>query len=172
MSLNPFENFKAQTVDPSVEKKVLLQSKSFMTPKVQNVALRYSVFFVSSIFFSLTICPQRGVGFLRDSYPLFHHLLHQSEILCGLYCGLVFYSTTHLMSFFLLTHFERLVLVKKITYLPLVFISLFFGLSMTSSFSNLELSPTYFTSWICAALSGFMLLNSRYKKSYISDQSR
>lgn len=166
MTHEPFEKFQEMSVDQNIKKSVLQRSKSLINPKVKDVAFKYSVLFACSIFLSLIICPQRGVGFLRDSYPFFHHLLHQSEVLCGLYCGLVFYATTHALSFFLLTHFERLVLIKKITYLPLLFISLFFGLTMTSFFSSLELSPSYFTSWISIAFTGYLLTSFWYKNSY------
>jgi len=166
MTYDPFENFKDTPVDQNIRQSVLQTSKAQMSPKVRDVALKYSLLFACSIFLSLIICPQRGVGFLRESYPFFHHLLHQSEALCGLYCGFVFYATTHVLSFFLLTHFERLVLIKRITYLPIIFISAFFGLSMTSLFSDLALSASYFLAWISVAFFGYMVLNFYYKSSY------
>jgi|GEM_PF-2311196 len=166
MTHDPFEKFQEVSVDQNIKTSVLQRSKSLINPKVKDVAFKYSVLFACSIFLSLIICPQRGVGFLRDSYPFFHHLLHQSKVLCGLYCGFVFYATTHVLSFFLLTHFERLVLIKKVTYLPIIFISAFFGLSMTSLFSGLTLSASYFLAWISVAFFGYMVLNFWYKSSY------
>lgn len=166
MTHDPFAKYREVTVDHNTKRIVLKKSELLMNPKIKDVSLKYSLLFVGSIFLSLIVCPQRGVGLFRESYPFFHHLLHQSEVLCGLYCGLVFYTTTHVLSFFLLTHFERLVLVKKITYLPLLFISLFFGLTMTSLFSNLELSPYYFVSWISIAFTGYLTLSLWYKNSY------
>ena len=96
MTHDPFENFEKVDVDQQIKQSVLQKSKAKMNPKVRDVSLKYSLLFVSSVFLSLIVCPQRGVGFLRESYPFFHHLLHQSEMLCGLYCGLVSVSYTHL----------------------------------------------------------------------------
>ena len=166
MSDNPFNKYNEIEVSKKITDSVIHTSKQVMNPDIGGVALKYVLLFSSSILFSLIICPQRGVGFLRDSYPLFHHLLHQSEVLCGLYCGFTFFVTTHVLSFFILTHFERLVVVRRVSYLPMFLMTLFFGLSMTSFFSNLELSTSYFTSWFIVVTIGYMSLTFYYRNSY------
>jgi len=45
--------------------------------------------------------------------------------------------------------------------------TLFFGLSMTSFFSNLELSSYYFSSWILLVMAFYLALTFYYNKAYI-----
>jgi len=106
MNNGSFEKYEALKTKASLSEKILKSSSEKMNPKLHALSLKYGVVFISSIFLSLIICPQKGVGLIRNELPFFHHILHQSEILCGLYCGLVFFLTTHLLTFFLLTHFE------------------------------------------------------------------
>ena len=167
MSEDPFKKYQEAKVPQFVKEKVYESSISLIKPKLVSVVFKYILLFCTSIIFSLMICPQRGVGILSDSYPFFHKLLHQSEILCGLYCGFMFFITTHVLSFSLLNHFERLVIVRKVSYLPVLMMTLFFGLSMTSFFSNLELSSYYFSSWILLVMAFYLALTFYYNKAYI-----
>jgi len=148
MTKDPFENFNTASVRASTSVKVLNESAAKINPKSLNLALKYGALFTISIFFSLSVCPQKGVGFLNTDFPFFHHLLHQSEVLCGLYCGFVFFTTTHLLTFFLLTHFEKVKITKHLSFLPAILTSAFWGLSMTSLFSNSTLGWRYNISWL------------------------
>ncbi|MGH1467732.1 MAG: hypothetical protein ACRBBP_02485 [Bdellovibrionales bacterium] len=164
MSDNPFKNFEEASVKPKISNNVIKLANNKINPNTMTLSLKYGALFIITIFFSLAICPQRGVGFIRDDFPLFHHLLHQSEVLCGLYCGFIFFLTTHLFAFFLLTHFERLKIVKTASFLPALFMSAFFGLSMTSVFSTESLGWTYNLSWIFIVGSSYYISNQLFVK--------
>jgi len=162
MSIDPFKDFEETPVRPDVSKKVMLNSKRVINPDFLNLSLKYSLIFITTVFFSLAICPQKGVGLFRKDLPLFHHILHQSEMLCGLYCGFLFFTTTHLLTFFLLSHFERVKIVKHVSYLPALFISAFFGLSMTSIFSSTGFGLSYNLSWIFIVGASYYLANQLF----------
>ena len=166
MNKDPFDDFKEVKIDASVSNSVLENSMKKINPKLLPLGLKYGALFTGSIFLSLIICPQRGVGFLRSDYSFFHHILHQSEILCGLYCGFMFFMTTHLLTFFLLSHFERVKLVKTFSYLPVVFFSGFFGFSMTSVFSDAQFGVSYNLSWILVVCLSYVVLNYSYSQKY------
>lgn len=162
MNYDSFEKYEEIKTKPSLSENVLKASSKKMNPKLLALSLKYGVVFISSIFLSLVICPQKGVGLFRDEHPFFHHILHQSEILCGLYCGLVFFLTTHLLTFFLLTHFERLKIIKSFSYLPVLFIGGFYGFSMTSIFSTSQMGVSYNLSWITVVGLSYFVLNHSY----------
>lgn len=159
MNKDPFKDFDKAPVKQGVSQKVILNSKKIINPDSLNLSLKYSSLFIITIFFSLAVCPQKGVGIFGSNFPLFHHILHQSEILCGLYCGFVFFITTHLLTFFLLNHFERVKIVKYVSYLPALFMSAFFGLSMTSIFSNTGFGWSYNLSWLFVVGASYYLAN-------------
>lgn len=159
---DPFKNFNEASVKPETAREVLKTSSSKLDPSSSILSLKYGVLFIITLLFSLSVCPQRGVGFLRDDLPFFHHLLHQSELLCGLYCGFVFFITTHLLTFLLLNHFEKVKIVKHVSFVPALFMSAFFGLSMTSIFSNSNLGWTYNFSWLSVVGLSYYTVNQLF----------
>ena len=170
MSNNPFNQYEEVEVSENIKKRVHNFSSELMNPKTKTVFFKYVFLFICSLFLSLAVCPQRGVGLFGGSYPIFHKLLHHSQILCGLYCGFIFFITTHVLSFFLMGHFERLVVVRRVSYLPPLLMSLFFALSMTPFYSTLELSISYFTSWLSVVVVGYMSLTIYYNKLHIQNK--
>ncbi len=166
MNENPFDVFESKSVRPELSNKILKTSSQRLNPGFLYLSIKYGALFISSVFLSLSICPQRGVGLFGNDFPLFHHLLHQSQILCGLYCGLMFFLTTHLLAFFLLTHFERLKIVSTFSYLPLIFVSGFFGLSMTSVFSKAHFDISYSLSWIAIVGLCYVFLNYQHTRRF------
>lgn len=161
-----FDDFQEVKVKTSLNHKVLLDAKKNISPDAKILIFKYSSLFIFSCFISLMICPQRGLSLSSYNFNFIHHFFHQSEILCGLFCGAVFFITTHLLTFILLTHFERVSIVKNFTFLPMITISLFFGLSMTTVFSNADVSLRYSTSWILVTFSLYLLSIKFYKEIY------
>lgn len=164
MNNNAFDKYESKSVNPQLSDRILKTSSEKINPSLFNLSFKYGALFISSIFLSLSICPQRGVGLFSNDLPFFHHFFHQNEILCGLYCGLVFFLTTHLLTFLLLNPFERLKVVHKFSYLPLIFISIFFGFSMTSIFSKSRFGLGYNLSWILIVGLLYFLFNQIYFK--------
>lgn len=164
MSENPFDKYEEFKVSDKIKKSVLKTSSAKMNPSLTSVTLKYGLTFLSSLILSLSLCPQRGVGLFGNESPFFHHLLHQSEVLCGLYCGLVFFLTTHLLTFLFLSHFERLKIIKHFTFVPILFMSGFFGFSMTSFFSDFEFGISYNLSWIAVIALSYVGLNYFYSE--------
>ncbi len=143
-----FDNVKPVEVSKILSNKILKNSKNYIEPPVNKVLLKYLGVFILSIFFSLVVCPQNGVGLLRDNFPIYHSFFHHNMLICGLYCGFMFFVTTHLVSFYLLSHFERIVIYKKMGYLPVVCMSLFFAFSMTPLFASAGFSVLYSIGWL------------------------
>ena len=169
MSNDPFDKYSEVKPRESLSLKILKNSSDRVNPKLAPLSFKYGLIFTFSILFSLFICPQKGVGLFRTDFPFFHHLLHQSEVLCGLYCGLLFFLTTHLLTFFILNRFERIKIIKSYSYLPILFMSGFFGISMTSMFSaaasNANFGYTYNLSWIAVVALSYLILNISYSQN-------
>ncbi len=169
MSNRSFDTVKECNTPLKLKEKVYKKSIELINPPFAKVATKYSVLFLVSIFFSLVVCPQKGVSFVRESFPVFHHILHQSPILCGVYCALIFFFTTHIISFLLLSHFERISLFKNSKgFLPLIWLSLFFGLSMTPYFSKMQMGYTYDLTWILTAITLVFLHKIFFNKNYLA----
>jgi len=143
-----FDDFDPKDVPITLSNKILQDSNDYIEPPLQRTILKYLGIFLVSILFSLVICPQNGVGLLRIEFPIYHSIFHSNMLLCGFYCGFVFFATTHLISFYLLNHFERVVLFKKVGYLPAIAMSLFFAFSMTPIFSFVDFSLLYAFGWL------------------------
>lgn len=149
-----FENFlRSGEVSPSMEtsKKILNQARGHLQPSLSFVSLKYCVLFVFSVFISLSLCPQSGVSFLRDDFPLFQQFLHQNIVLCGAYCAMMFFFTTHFLAFILLNRYEKKVFSRRLTYLPGLLLALSFGIFMAISPENLAThfwSVAYISTWL------------------------
>ena len=143
-----FDNFEPKEVPAILSNKILQESEDYIKPPLQRTILKYLAVFLVSILFSLVICPQNGVGLLRIEFPIYHSIFHSNMLLCGFYCGFAFFATTHLISFYLLNHFERVLLFKKVGYLPVIAMSLFFAFSMTPIFSSVDFSLLYTFGWL------------------------
>lgn len=164
-----FDNYKSTSAPSDLAAKVLKQNQETINPNSYLLSFKYLGLFITSIFLSLYICPQRGFVVFRNSFPFFHNILHYSEVLCGLYCGAVFFSTTHVLTFFLLSRFERIKIIRKISYLPLMVLSAFFGLTMFSSSADTGLGFTYSITWITVVLFLYFIFNNLYSnKNQIS----
>ncbi len=167
-----FNTIQPLKVSSSVSKKILADSKVFIEPPTIRVLLKYAVLFIFSIFISLVICPQNGVGLLRENFPIYHHIFHNNLLVCGLYCGAVFFITTHLVSIYILNHYERVLILNNLGYIPIILMSTFFAFSMTPYFSITEFSMLYTIGWLGVALFSYSLhrkifltkinLNSQY----------
>ncbi len=160
-----FDKVKSLDVPNHLSKKIINYSKFYIEPSVKKVALKYFGLFFFSIFISLVICPQNGVGLLRESFPIYHHIFHNNLLLCGLYCGFMFFVTTHILSFYILNHYERVVVLRKIGYMPILFMSVFFAFSMTPLFSMVEFSLIYTFGWLGISFSSYFLHRKLFFKS-------
>lgn len=162
-----FDNFEPKEASKTLSDKILNESKSYIEPPLQKVVFKYLALFSVSILFSLVVCPQNGVGLLRSDFPIYHSIFHNNMLLCGLYCGFMFFATTHLISFYFLSHFERVVLFKKVGYLPVIAMSVFFAFSMTPLFTIVDFSLLYAISWLTvmslAVLSHKKLFTHKFK---------
>ena len=147
-----FSNVEPKNVPKGLSEKILDKSTKYIEPELKSVFFKYSGVFLLSIFFSLFVCPQNGIGFLRSDFPLYHSLFHHNMLLCGLYCGFVFFVTTHLISFYFLTRFERIVIFKQLSYLPVSCMSLFFAFSMFPAFTEVNFSFLYGVGWVGVAI--------------------
>ena len=148
-----FDTIEPREVSKKISDKVLNKSLSYIEPSATYVLFKYSGLFILSILFSLIVCPQNGVGLIRTNFPIYHSIFHNNMLICGLYCGFMFFATTHLVSFYILNHFERLIIFKKRGYLPNVCMSLFFAFSMTPFFSVVSFSVLYFIGWFGMTMS-------------------
>ncbi len=160
---NEFEQFlRSPEITPpeKVSEQILVSAKTYMNPSLSRVALKYVAFFAASIFLSLAICPQSGISFIRSEFPLFHKFLHQNILLCGMYCAFVFFFTTHTLAFLFLNRFEKMVFSRRLIFLPLIPLSLSFGMFMV--FSPVEVfghfwNKPYTVTWLATAFVLFVI---------------
>ena len=162
-----FDNIEPKEVPAKLSDKILNNSSRHIEPSITKVLIKYLGIFTISIFFSLIVCPQNGVGLLRTNFPIYHSFFHNNLLLCGLYCGFMFFITTHLVSFYLLNHFERIVIFKKMGYLPAICLSTFFAFSMTPFFTIVDFSLLYTIGWLGIAV----LLMIFHKKMFMAKVS-
>lgn len=149
-----------QEIQPSesLNLKIKSQSQRFITPNLKVVFFKYFSLFSLMALISLALCPQKGLGLVKSSeYLFFFDFLHSNPTLCGLYCGLFFFSSTHLVSFMYLNHFERLWLTKKLWYLPHTIYSFCFGFFMLLSNDHMNFKWSYNLSWAAVVFLGLSL---------------
>lgn len=138
-----------------LNRKILLKSKKHIQPELKSVVFKYSSLFTLMALTSLALCPQKGLGLISsNNYFLFFDFLHANPILCGLYCGAFFFTTTHLFSFMYLNHFERLCLSRKLKYLPHTIYSVLFGLFMLLSADHMNFKWNYNLAWVAVIFIG------------------
>lgn len=154
---NEFETFlRSEEITPSVKtsKRIIDLARKHLQPSLPFVSLKYCAFFLLSIFVSLSLCPQSGVSFLREDFPLFQQFLHQNIVLCGAYCAIMFFFTTHFLAFILLNRYEKKVFSQRLTYLPGFLLALSFGVFMMMSPGNMAghfWNMTYVATWLITA---------------------
>lgn len=161
-----FDPSQKAEVSAELDKKILSAMRSVVSPDPKYLFFKYTSLFIFSTFISLIFCPQKGFSLSGFNLDLVHHLFHQSEILCGIFCGSVFFISTHFLSFMLLSHFERLTIVRKFSVFPLIAFSAFFGFSMTSIFSSVDAPLIYNLSWAGAVLGLYYLFTKFFIYNY------
>ncbi len=159
-----FDTIEPKEVPAKLSDKILNNSSRHIEPPITKVLIKYLGVFTVSIFFSLIVCPQNGVGLLRTNFPIYHSFFHHNLLICGVYCGLMFFVTTHLVSFYLLNHFERMVIFRKMGYLPAICLSSFFAFSMTPIFTIVDFSFLYSMGWLGVVF----LFNISHKKIFLT----
>ena len=137
----------------------------YTNPFPGKVVFKYIFVFILAGFISLFLCPQKGVGFLKNSYPLFFHALHSSKFLCGLYCGFFFFLITHVTTLCVLNHYEKLGIFTKLWIFPHGLFSLFFGGFMLVSEDLNNFSIIYNLSWLLAVLTGLWITKKFFSSS-------
>ncbi len=138
----------------------------YTNPHLERVVLKYIFVFLPAGFISLFLCPQKGLGFLENNYPLFFHILHSNKLLCGLYCGSFFFLITHITALCVLNHYEKLGIFKKLWILPHGLFSFFFGGFMLVSEDVYNFSVVYNLSWLLAVLTGLGLTKKFFYGHY------
>ncbi len=129
----------------------------YTNPPMERVIFKYVSVFIVTGFISLFLCPQKGVGFLENNYPLFFHTLHSRKFLCGLYCGSFFLAITHITTLLVLSHYERLKIFTTLWNLPRILFSLFFGGFMLVSDDLYKFNFFYNLSWLLVVIVGMQL---------------
>ncbi len=155
----------------SLDKIVLSRSKKVITPSNLYITIKYSLLFCASIFFSLLVCPQFGLG-LRNKYPLFNHFFHQNQIICALYCATIFFLSTHFLVYMGLNRFEKIVLHKKNPFLPVITFSVSFGGFMFFS-NNIVTKPdlSFTLVWSIFILISYLAFHQLNLKRLVPDQN-
>ena len=161
-----FLNQNKEVKPPSdLTAKIRAHSELYIKPNLLSVFFKYFSLFTLMAFVSLALCPQKGLGFMDSSkYLFFFDFLHSNPVLCGLYCGVFFFTTTHVVSLMYLNHFERLWLSKKLRYLPHTIYAFCFGLFMFVSNDHMNFKWTYNLAWIAVIFIGLTGL-SQFQKN-------
>jgi|FLYM01.1.fsa_nt_gi hypothetical protein len=157
---NEFLKSEEKATPNKLSQKVMNAARTHLSPAPEKVLAKYLGLFVGSIFLSLTLCPQSGVSFLRDDFPLFHHFFHQNMILCAAYCASVFFFTTHVLSFLILNRYEKLTFSRKLQFVPIATLSAAFGVLMFLSPANSRdhfWDLSYVSAWLLVMASLFYL---------------
>ena len=140
--------------------------KEYTNPSTGKIVFKYILVFILAGLVSLFLCPQRGVGFLKDNYPLFFHFLHSNKFLCGFYCGTFFFLITHISTLLVLNHYERIGIFKRLWILPHGLFSVAFGGLMLISEDIHNFSIVYNLSWLLAVLAGLQLTKKLFFRHY------
>ena len=132
----------------------------------RKIVFKYTLTFTLGALVSLFFCPQKGVGFLKDNYLLFSHVLHSNKLLCGFYCGGFFFLITHTGTLLSLNHYERIKIFKKLWILPHGLFSLFFGIFMLISEDTYNFSFAYNLAWLMAIFMGLRLMEKLFLRYF------
>lgn len=151
--MNEFSEFVASesTVPKELSDKILNFVRRDLTPS--------SIFVFTKLFFihlfvgtlSLAVCDQFGVNPFNTSFSLAHYFMKAGHSFCMTLCGFLFLGLTTIVSWFILSKTEFLVL-KQNTFLQVFFLSL-----LSLGFFSLLGAEIVFSSvifWLLGALLG------------------
>lgn len=159
-----FLNMNEPNAPDHLSAKIIKKSQRTIQPSDLHVLLKYSLLFCASAILSLLFCPQYGIGFFEKNYPLFFHYLHSNNILCGVYCGLLFVVFTHGLSLLSCTYFERQFFLKKYTFLPFLLMGGAYAIFMSIGRGSYSWDIKYQMSWIIIVIVGLIFFNSFFKR--------
>ncbi len=151
------------------DKIILSKSKKIITPSNLYITIKYTLLFFASIFLSLLVCPQFGLG-LRNKYPLFHYFFHKNQIICAIYCAITFFLSTHLLVYIGLNHFEKIALHKKNPLTPVMAFALSFGGFMFFSNNTMKLNLSFILVWSTFVLGSYLAFHQLSLKKLTQDK--
>ncbi len=128
---------------------ILNKAHHYIEPAKPSLLFKYTSLMILSFLLSLMICPQFGFSFFETQIPFYHSFFHQQAFLCGAFCASVLFFTTHGLSFFFLTHYEKLKMNQDLFKYPiLVFVFIFGILMLPLPGKNEQIDISYITAWI------------------------
>ncbi|MEI6093667.1 MAG: hypothetical protein WCQ47_08350, partial [bacterium] len=116
MSKKEFLNFintQENTPPSGLDNKVKMQIIGDLKDTPRAMLKRLSIIHVISALFTLSICPQFGIGPIGGGDGITSFVMPYGNFVCGLFCGAFFLGTTSLISIFALKTSELFALSRN-----------------------------------------------------------
>lgn len=137
-----------------------LKIKEQISKDLKNIPkiMLKKLFFIHTIsaIFTLSICPQFGVGPIGGGHGIAAFVMPYGDFVCGVFCGTIFLGTTATVSLFLLNTSELLSLNKKSLWVfpALATISLILLMTLGNLFGShkMEYSTNFTLTWFVSGV--------------------
>lgn len=150
--MKDYIEFLAKPRDPDEELKRITKKDIQLSFRKKQILSRFFFFQLLGCLFSLTVCPQFGLGF-AEGHGISHYFRALGDGACAVFCAFVFFSSGALITSFGLRGDELWWVWRRYKQGLFFFPSVFWGfLMLTNSALDLRTeSVTYHLSWLLAA---------------------
>lgn len=147
--------------------------KDFLPLKPLNLILKFLLLNFSAGVFTLTVCPQFGLGIFNQGHDVTHYFMSIGTWACALFCATFYFATAQTLALLILTNREiRWIAQKRFTVLPSIVIASFIALAMLgqrfSTNSHMTYDIEFHVIWLLAGLiitqAMFNIITFKFKK--------
>lgn len=139
--------------------------KDFLPIKSFNLIVKFLFLNFAAGLFTLTVCPQFGLGPIGKGHDISHFFMGIGLWACAIFCATFYFAIAQTLTLFLLSNREiRWIAQKRFTVLPSLVIATFIGLAMlgTSLSSDVHTMAFEIEFQVIWILAGFIITQAGF----------